>query len=148
MSALTSLKKNWIWAGLLLLCVLIAATAFIAPGKIGRMELREDARVAAARIGTEVKAQPQTLIGAFARPELAAHFGSILHDLGYDHRVLRYELYDDAGNVTFSSSRTGLRLDRDASDVPQGDDDPKVSLYNRSGSAVSHFAVLTILQCA
>jgi hypothetical protein len=87
MSALTSLKKNWIWAGLLLLCVLIAATAFIAPSKIGRMELREDARVAAARIDTEVKAQPQTLIGAFTRPELAAHVSSILHDLGYDHRV-------------------------------------------------------------
>jgi diguanylate cyclase (GGDEF)-like protein len=144
MSALTSLKKNWIWAGLLLLCGLIAVTAFIAPSKIGRMELREDARVAAARIGTEVKARPQTLIGAFTRPELAAHVSSIFRDLGYDHRVLRYELYDDAGNLTFSSSRTGLRLDRDASDVPQGDDDPKVSLYNRSGSAVSHFAVLTI----
>jgi hypothetical protein len=28
MSALASLKRNWIWAGLLLLCVLTAATAF------------------------------------------------------------------------------------------------------------------------
>ena len=73
MSALASLKRNWIWAGLLLLCVLIAATAFIAPSRIGRMELRNDATVTAARISDAVKMQPQTLIGAFARPELAAH---------------------------------------------------------------------------
>jgi photosystem II stability/assembly factor-like uncharacterized protein len=44
MAALTSLKRNWIWAGLLLLCMLIAATAFIAPSRIGRMELRNDAK--------------------------------------------------------------------------------------------------------
>ena len=66
MSALASLKRNWIWAGLLLLCVLIAATAFIAPSRIGRMELRGDATVVAARISDAIKMQPQTLIGAFA----------------------------------------------------------------------------------
>ena len=144
MSALASLKRNWIWAGLLLLCVLIAATAFIAPSRIGRMELRDDATVVAARISDAIKMQPQTLIGAFARPELAAHVSSIFHDLGYDHRVLRYQLYDDAGNLTFTSSKPGLQLDHDASEVPQGDDDPKVSIYNRSGTAVSHFAMLSI----
>jgi diguanylate cyclase (GGDEF)-like protein len=84
------------------------------------------------------------LIGAFARPELAAHVSSIFHDLGYDHRVLRYQLYDDAGNLTFTSSKPRLQLDHEASAVPQGDDDPKVSIYNRSGTAVSHFAMLSI----
>ena len=128
----------------MLLCVLIAATAFIAPSKIGRIELRRDATVAATRIGAEVKMQPQTLIGAFARPELAARVNSIFHDLGYDHRVLRYEIYDDAGSLTFASTKDGMQLDHESSDVPQGDDDPKVSIYNRSGTAVSHFAVLTI----
>ena len=117
MSALASLKRNWIWAGLLLLCVLIAATAFIAPSRIGRMELRGDATVVAARISDAIKMQPQTLIGAFARPELAAHVSSIFHDLGYDHRVLRYQLYDDAGNLTFTSSKPGLQLDPEASEV-------------------------------
>jgi len=144
MSALASLKRNWVWAGLLLLCVLIAAAAFIAPSRIGRMELRNDATVAAARISDAVKMQPQTLPGAFARPELVAHFSSIFSDLGYDHRVLRYEIYDDAGNLAFTSTKPGLQLDRQMSDVPQGDDDPKVSIYNRSGAAVSHFTVLTI----
>ena len=103
MSALASLKRNWVWAGLLLLCVLIAAAAFIAPSRIGRMELRNDATVAAARISDAVKMQPQTLIGAFAPPELVAHFSSIFRDLGYDHRVLRYEIYDDAGNLAFTT---------------------------------------------
>ena len=37
-----------------------------------------------------------------------------------------------------------MRLDHEASEVPQGDDDPKVSIYNRSGTAVSHFAMLSI----
>ena len=115
MSALASLKRNWVWAGLLLLCVLIAAAAFIAPSRIGRMELRNDATVAAARISDAVKMQPQTLPGAFARPELVAHFSSIFSDLGYDHRVLRYEIYDDAGNLTFTSTKPGLQLDREMS---------------------------------
>jgi diguanylate cyclase (GGDEF)-like protein len=108
------------------------------------MELRGDATVVAARISDAIKMQPQTLIGAFARSELAAHVSSIFHDLGYDHRVLRYQLYDDAGNLTFTSSKPGLQLDHEASEVPQGDDDPKVSIYNRSGTAVSHFAMLSI----
>ena len=144
MAALTSLKRNWIWAGLLLLCMLIAATAFIAPSRIGRMELRNDAKVTAAQISDAVEKQPRTLIGAFAPPELAASVSNIFHDLGYDHRVLRYEIYDNAGNLAFTYTKPGLQLDHEMSEVPQGDDDPKVSIYNRSGTAVSHFAVLTI----
>jgi len=144
MSALASLKRNWVWAALLLLCVLIAAAAFVAPAKIGKMELRNEAEIAAARISDAVKKQPQTLIGAFAPPELAAHVGSIFRDLGYDHRVLRYEIYDDAGNLAFTHTEPGLQLEREMSEVPLGDDDPKVSIYNRSGATVSHFAVLTI----
>ena len=144
MSALTSLKRNWIWAGLLLLCMLIAATAFIASSRIGRTELRNDAKVTAAQISDAVEKQPRTLIGAFAPPELAASVRSVFHDLGYDHRVLRYEIYDDAGNLAFTYTKRGLQLDHEMSEVPQGDDDPKVSNYNRSGTAVSHFAVLTI----
>ena len=144
MSALASLKRNWIWLGLLLLCVLLAAAAFIAPSTIGRMELQNEAKVAAARISDAVKQRPKTLIGAFTSPELAAHVGSIFQDLGYDHRVLRYEIYDDTGHLAFTSTKPGLQLEHEKSEVPQGDDDPKVSVYNRSGDAVSHFAVLTV----
>ena len=108
------------------------------------MELRNDATVTAARISDAVEMQPRTLLGAFARPELVASVSSIFSDLGYDHRVLRYEIYDDAGNLAFTSTKPGLQLDGEMSEVPQGDDDPKVSIYNRSGTAVSHFAVLTI----
>ena len=104
------------------------------------MELRNDAKVTAAQISDAVEKQPRTLIGAFAPPELAASVSSVFHDLGYDHRVLRYEIYDDAGNLAFTYTKPGLQLDHEMSEVPQGDDDPKVSIYNRSGTAVSHFA--------
>ena len=124
--------------------MLIAVTAFIAPSRIGRMELRNDAKVTAAQISDAVEKQPRTLIGAFAPPELAASVSSILNDLGYDHRVLRYEIYDDASNLAFTYTKPGLQLDDEMSEVPQGADDPKISIYNRSGTAVSHFAVLTI----
>jgi len=146
MSALASLKRNWVWAGLLLLCVLIAAAAFIAPSRIGRMELRNDATVAAARISDAVKMQPQTLPGAFARPELVAHFSSIFSDLGYDHRVLRYELYDHAGNLSFTSVKAGLTFDPSVAGAPRviPSAEPTVTLRNRSNAAVSHFAVLAI----
>ena len=103
MSALASLKRNWIWAGLLLLCVLIAATAFIAPSRIGRMELRDDAKVTAAHISDAVEnaaadADRRLRPGRNWRPSVS----SIFHDLGYDHRVLRYEIYDVAGNLAFT----------------------------------------------
>ena len=79
------------------------------------MELRNDAKVTAAQISDAVEKQPRTLIGAFAPPELAASVSSILHDLGYDHRVLRYEIYDDAGNLAFTYTKPGLQLDREMS---------------------------------
>jgi hypothetical protein len=42
MSALASLKKNLHWAGLVLLSALIAATAFVAPSRISRLELERE----------------------------------------------------------------------------------------------------------
>ena len=37
MSALASLKKQWYWVGLVALSALIAAAAFVAPGKISQL---------------------------------------------------------------------------------------------------------------
>ena len=128
----------------MVLCVLIAVAAFIAPSRIGKIELQSDASLTAARIGDAIKKRPQTLIGAFAAPGWAAHVGSIFQDLGYDHRVLRHEIYDNTGKLAFTSTRPGLQLDHEESNLPQGDDDPTVSIHNRSGSAVSHYAILTI----
>jgi hypothetical protein len=113
MSALASLKRNWPFAALVLLCALAVFAAFVAPTEIGKMELERDASTAAARIGAELNGEPGALIDAFARPTLAAHVGRIFDKLGYDHRVLRYELYDGAGNLTFTNTKAGLKLDRD-----------------------------------
>ena len=50
MSGLASLKKHWLWAGLVALSALIAAAAFVAPGKISRYELEREAFTAAQRL--------------------------------------------------------------------------------------------------
>ena len=58
--------------------------------------------------------------------------------------MLRYEIYDDAGNLAFTCTKPGLQLDHEMSEVPQARyDDPKVSNYNRSGTAVSHDASMS-----
>ena len=131
---MASLRKNWLWAGVLLVCVLIAATAFVAPAKIGRIELRRDATEAAQRIGSEINAaQPGSLVDAFARPALAAHIGGLLDRLGYDHRVLRYELYDAGGNRLFSSGKASLELDQAMGNAAKFvSNTPQVGIYNRS----------------
>jgi diguanylate cyclase (GGDEF)-like protein len=146
MSPLALLKRNWPWAGLALLCALIAFAAAVAPSKIGRMELEREALAATDRIGARLNSEPSALIDAFAKPALAPHISHIFDELGYGHRVLRYELYDDAGNLTFTSGRAGLQLDHDLADAADtaAAAEPKVSLHNRSGSEVSHFAVLTL----
>jgi hypothetical protein len=102
MSALASLKRNWLLAALVLLCALTVFAAFVAPSEIGKMELELEASTAATRIGAELNGEPGTLADAFARPALAPHLSGIFEKLGYDHRVLRYELYDHAGNLSFA----------------------------------------------
>ena len=60
--------------------------------------------------------------------------------------MLRYELYDHAGNLTFASVKAGLTFDPSADPAPHElpSAEPKVTLRNRSNAAVSHFAVLAI----
>jgi hypothetical protein len=91
MSALASLKRNWLLAALVLLCALTVFAAFVAPSEIGKMELELEASTAATRIGAELNGEPGALADAFARPPLAPHLSGIFEKLGYDHRVLRYE---------------------------------------------------------
>jgi diguanylate cyclase (GGDEF)-like protein len=146
MSALASLKRNWLWAALVLLCALIVYAAFVAPSEVGKLELELEASTAATRIGAELNGEPGTLIDAFARPSLAPHLTRIFNKLGYGHRVLRYELYDHAGNLSFASGKAGLTFDPNVDGAPRGlpGAEPAVTLHNRSNAAVSHFAVLAI----
>ena len=146
MSALASLKRNWLLAALVLLCALTVFAAFVAPSEIGKMELELEASTAATRIGAELNGEPGTLADAFARPALAPHLSGIFEKLGYDHRVLRYELYDHAGNLSFASVKAGLTFDPSGDGAPRvlPSAEPTVTLRNRSNAAVSHFAVLAI----
>jgi diguanylate cyclase (GGDEF)-like protein len=146
MSAFALLKKHWPWTALALPFALIAAAAVLAPGKVGQMELEREAKIAAERIGAELAGEPGALIDAFTRPALAPHIGAILDASGYGRRVLRYELYDASGRLSFTSGRAGLALDRGDADqtTVASVQEPEVTLHQRSGSSVSDFAVLTL----
>ncbi|MGB6346352.1 MAG: GGDEF domain-containing protein, partial [Methyloceanibacter sp.] len=146
MTGLALLKRNWLWVGVVVLCALISFAAFVAPSKIGEMELEREASVASDRIGAMLRGEPGALIDAFSRPALAPHLARVFEGSSYGHRVLRYELYDKAGNLTFTSGKAGLQLDRTLgeSSQPKPSVTAGIELHNRSDSAVSHFAMLTI----
>ena len=65
MSALASLKRNWLLAALVLLCALTVFAAFVAPSEIGKMELEREATTAAPRIGAELNGESGAMIDAF-----------------------------------------------------------------------------------
>jgi hypothetical protein len=140
------IKKYWLFAGSVLLCAVIAYAAFVAPSRIGQLELEREARLASEHIGAGLKSEPSTLIDAFRRPALAPQISRIFQDLGYGHRVLRYELYDKTGKLTFTSGKAGLELEKPVLSVPEVSPgaDANVALHNRSDTAVFHVSVLTI----
>ena len=105
-----SLKKQWHWVGLALLCALIAVTAFLAPGKISNLEMRREAVTAAERIRAQMLKEPDAVFDALTQPGLSPQFANILDHAGYAHRVLRFELYDEAERLRFTSGLSGLNL--------------------------------------
>ena len=148
MAIFESLKKQWHWVGLALLCALIAVTAFLAPGKIGNLELRREAVTAAERIRAQMLKEPDAVFDALMHPGLSPQFANILDHAGYAHRVLRFELYDEAERLRFTSGQAGLNL----SDVPASatagptPETPEVALYKAAaeGGSLTNFAVLTL----
>jgi diguanylate cyclase (GGDEF)-like protein len=141
-------KERWHWTGLALLCALIAVTAILAPGKISSLELRREAVMAADRIREQMMKEPDAVFDALMRPGLAPQLANVLDHAGYAHRVLRFELYDEAGRLRFTSGLSGLNL----SDVPPSAtasptvETPEVALHESAGRSTppTHFAVLTL----
>jgi diguanylate cyclase (GGDEF)-like protein len=146
MPAVALFKKYWPWTGLALPLALIALAAVLAPGKVGQMELEREAQIAAKRIATELGDEPSALIDAFAKPSLAPHLGAILDASGYGGRVLRYELYDEEGRLSFTSGKAGLVLDHGDPNLTGAAPvrEPGAALYQRSGPDVTDFAVLAL----
>ena len=147
MSGLVSLKKHWLWAGLVVLSALIAVAALVAPGKISRYELDREAQTAAGRLKVQMLNEPDTLFYALASPSFTTQFADILNKWGYGPRVLRYELYDKEGNLTFTSGLAGLKLDDELATVLAAPamEAPKVALYqSQDGRKPSNFASLTL----
>jgi hypothetical protein len=108
---LASVKKHSYWVGLAVLSALIAAAVLLAPAKISRIELEREALVAANRLKAQMLNEPDMLFYALTSPSEAPQFGDILNKSGYGQRVLRYELYDQSGALTFTSGLSGLRLE-------------------------------------
>jgi diguanylate cyclase (GGDEF)-like protein len=133
---------------LALLCALIAVTAVLAPGKISSLELRREAVMAAERIRAQMLKEPDAVFEALTRPGQAPQLANIFDHAGYAHRVLRFELYDEARQLQFTSGLSGLNL----SDFPEAAtagptaETPEVALYEAAGrnTAPTDFAVLTL----
>src|SRR5712691_11713989 len=105
MSALEVLKRHAHCAGLLLLSAVIGAVAFFMPSRISMMELERESFVAAERLNNQLMQEPGTLLDALSQPALAPQLSSIFEHSGYGARVLRYELYDEAGRLVFTSGK-------------------------------------------
>jgi diguanylate cyclase (GGDEF)-like protein len=148
MASFESLKKQWHWIGLALLCALIAVTAFLAPGKISNLELRREAVTAAERIRAQMLKEPDAVFDALMQPGLSPQFANILDHAGYAHRVLRFELYDEAERLRFTSGLSGLNLSGvpASATAPPTPETPEVALYEAAAEGGSHtnFAVLTL----
>jgi diguanylate cyclase (GGDEF)-like protein len=147
MSALEDLKRHAHWVGLLLLSALICSLAFLAPSRISTMELEREALVAAERLRTQLMDEPGSLLDALAQPGLAPQLNKLIDKSGYAPRVLRYELYDEAGRLVFTSGRASLKLDQETPDAFLGTP-PKTTTVtlkrDTEPGGPSHFAVLTL----
>jgi diguanylate cyclase (GGDEF)-like protein len=148
MASSETLKKQWHWVGLALLCALIAVTAFLALGKISNLELRREAVTAAERIRAQMLKEPDAVFGALMQPGLSPQFANILDHAGYAHRVLRFELYDEAERLRFTSGLSGLNLSGvpASATAPPTPETPEVALYVAAaeGGSLTNFAVLTL----
>jgi diguanylate cyclase (GGDEF)-like protein len=147
MSALASHKKYWYWVVLAALSALIAAAAFVAPGRITQFELKREALTAADRLKAQMLNEPDALFYALASPSATPQFADILNKTGYGHRVLRYELYNRDGQLEFTSGLSGLQLDGDLATLlaSPADVTPKVTLYQTSGPSLpTNFAALAL----
>ena len=82
MSALASHKKYWYWVVLVALSALIAAAAFVAPGKISQFELEREALIAADRLKAQMLNEPDALFYALASPSATPQFADILDKTG------------------------------------------------------------------
>ncbi|MGH6735141.1 MAG: putative bifunctional diguanylate cyclase/phosphodiesterase [Methyloceanibacter sp.] len=143
----TSVKKYWHWAGLALLSALIAVTALIAPSRVSQLELEREALVAQDRIQAQLVKDPNVVLEALTRPGFAPQLDQVFQQAGYAHRVLRFELYDARGRLTFTSGLASLPLDDSLVDVKTNpaQEGAVIGLYTSNvDGAPSHFAVLRL----
>jgi diguanylate cyclase (GGDEF)-like protein len=146
-SAIEALKRHWYWGGLLLLAILIGTVAFLTPSKISVRELQHEAEIAKSRLQAQLAQEPGILLDMLNRPAVAPELSQVFEKSGYGHRLLRYELYDARGNLTFTSGKSGLDLGERIAETMGPKIPPQAGVGVRSGfggSLPTHFAVLTL----
>jgi diguanylate cyclase (GGDEF)-like protein len=144
MFALGELRRHAYWAGLLLFSALIGTVAFFAPSRVSVMELEREALVAAQRLSAQLMQDPGALFEALNQPGSTTQLSSVFEHSGYGVRVLRYELYDAAGQVVFTSGKSGLEFDHEPANL-RAVTDAQVTVHQGAGpSAPSHFAMLSL----
>ena len=111
-----AITRYWYWGALALVSALIAVAALVAPGRISMMELEREALTAASRIRAQALEEPEYLFNALSRPAHGPRLNELFDRAGYAQRVLRYELYDQKGDLIFTSGQSGLRISEDAID--------------------------------
>ena len=125
---------------------MIGAVAFLMPSKISVHELRNEAETASNRLQAHLAQDPGILLDALNRPSLAPELSEVFEKSGYEHRVLRYELYDAEGKLVFTSGRSGLDLGERIAQAMGSKAPASAGVVVRSssgkGSLPTHFAGL------
>ncbi|HEY8277496.1 MAG TPA: bifunctional diguanylate cyclase/phosphodiesterase [Methyloceanibacter sp.] len=110
-------------------------------------ELQHEAEIAKSRLQAQLAQEPGILLDMLNRPAVAPEISQVFEKSGYGHRLLRYELYDARGNLTFTSGKSGLDLGERIAETMGPKIPPQAGVGVRSGSGGSlptHFAVLTL----
>lgn len=139
MISMATLNKNGHWFAFAFLALLICAIAFFAPARVSSMQLVREARTAASSIASEIENEPGYLFDSLAKRSLAPRMGELLEQMGYGHRILRYEIYDKNGRLAFTSGDSGLDLESEvepsgpSKKAGTGAPSPVVQLYRGIG---------------
>ncbi len=81
---------------------------------------------------------------ALLQPGLAPQIGNLLAQSEYAHRVLRYELYDQQGGLSFTSGKAGLDLGPTLPDLST-QQHPGIALHQGpGGKGPTNFALLSL----
>jgi diguanylate cyclase (GGDEF)-like protein len=145
MSVPAALKTHGHWAVLGASGVLIALAGLAVLYSISSLELKRDAETIYEQVERIATEHPGQVLDAMENPAFAPALGELIGRTGFGHRVLRYELFNEKGELIFSGGGlSGIALDaaKPAEDVgvPHG-----MALKSRQAeTGPTHFASIGV----